>query len=150
MEFMPEEKRHKWTVSPFTAILLMVALSVAGIASAPLLNIQYTPTAPGREVEVSFRYPDASAQVVEGEITSPLEGVLSALGGITEVSSVSQKGSGSVRVRFAKGKDMDAARFEVHRPSGMYILPFLVGFRIRTSAWPGRLQAGQNLNWSMC
>ena len=110
---MLEEKRHKWAVSPFTAILLMVALSVAGIASAPLLNIQYTPTAPGREVEVSFRYPDASAQVVEGEITSPLEGVLSALGGITEVSSVSQKGSGSVRVRFAKGKDMDAARFEV-------------------------------------
>ena len=91
----------------------MVALSVAGIASAPLLNIQYTPTAPGREVEVSFRYPDASAQVVEGEVTSPLEGVLSTLGGITEVSSVSQKGSGSVRVRFAKGKDMDAARFEV-------------------------------------
>ena len=110
---MPEEKRHKWAVPPFTAILLMVALSVAGIASAPLLNIQYTPTAPEQEVEVSFRYPDASAQVVEGEVTSPLEGVLSALGGITEVSSVSQKGSGRVHVRFAKGKDMDAARFEV-------------------------------------
>lgn len=113
MESMLEDKRHRWVVPPFTAILLMVALSVAGIASAPLLNIQYTPTAPGREVEVSFRYPEASAQVVEGEVTSLLEGVLSALGGITEVSSLSQKGSGSVSVRFAKGKDMDAARFEV-------------------------------------
>ena len=76
---MLEDKRHRWVVPPFTAILLMVALSVAGIASAPLLNIQYTPTAPGREVEVSFRYPEASAQGVEGEVTSLLEGVLSAL-----------------------------------------------------------------------
>ncbi len=110
---MSEEKSHRWVVPPFTAILLMLALSVAGVASAPLLNIQYTPAAPGREVSVSFSYPEASAQVVEAEVTSPLEGVFSVLGGITEVSSLSQKGGGNVRVCFAKGKDMEAARFEV-------------------------------------
>ncbi len=109
---MSEGKRHKGAIPPFTAILLLIALSVAGIASMPLLNIQYLPTAPNRELSVSYQYPYASAQVVEAQVTGLLEGVLSSLEGITDISSLSQKGSGKVTARFGKGKDMDAARFE--------------------------------------
>ena len=50
---------------------------------------------------------------MEAEATSLIEGALSAIGGVTEISSVSRKGSGSVSVYFRKGTDMDAARFEV-------------------------------------
>ncbi|MBR0285805.1 MAG: efflux RND transporter permease subunit [Bacteroidales bacterium] len=96
-----------------SAILVMLALSVLGIACIPRLNIQYMPTSGGRDIIVSFSYPEASQEVVEADVTSLLEGTLSSLGGITQVSSVSRKGSGSITVRFQKGKDMDAARFEV-------------------------------------
>lgn len=100
-------------IPPLTAVLLMAALSLVGLVSLPKLNIQYTPTIPGREISVSYSYPDASAEIVEAEVTSILEGALSSLGGTTNISSTSRKGSGSVIIRFRKGKDMDAARFEV-------------------------------------
>lgn len=109
---MPEKSVHRG-IPPLTAVLVMAALSLVGLASLPRLNIQYVPTAPGREISVSYSYPDASAEIVEAEVTSILEGALSSLVGITDIASTSRKGSGSVNVSFRKGKDMDAARFEV-------------------------------------
>lgn len=109
---MPEKSAHRG-IPPLTALLVMAALSLVGLASLPRLNIQYTPTAPGRGISVSYSYPEASAEIVEAEVTSLLEGALSSLGGITDIASTSRKGSGSVTVGFRKGKDMDAARFEV-------------------------------------
>lgn len=100
-------------IPPLAAVLVMVALSVLGIASLPRLNIQYTPTTAGREITVGYTYPDASPEIVEAEVTSILEGTLSSLGGITDIESTSRKGSGNVSITFRKGKDMDAARFEV-------------------------------------
>lgn len=109
---MPEKSTNRG-IPPLTAVLLMAALSLVGLASLQRLNIQYTPTAPSQEIAVSYSYPDASAEIVEAEVTSVLEGALSSLGGITDISSTSRKGSGSVSISFRKGKDMDAARFEV-------------------------------------
>ena len=91
----------------------MVALSLVGLASLPRLNIQYTPMTEGRTVYVSFYYPNASAEIIESEATSKIEGVLAGIRDVTDISSVSRKGSGSVSVKFRKGSDMDAARFEV-------------------------------------
>ena len=91
----------------------MVALSLVGLAALPRLNIQYTPMTEGRSVSVSFSYRGASAETIESEVTSKIEGVLAGIRNVTDVSSVSRKGSGSVSVKFRKGVDMDAARFEV-------------------------------------
>lgn len=91
----------------------MVALSLVGLASLPRLNIQYTPMTEGRTVTVSFYYPNASAEIIENEATSVIEGALAVLRNVTDISSASRKGSGSVKVTFRKGTDMDAARFEV-------------------------------------
>ncbi len=106
-----EERRNR--LSEFSVVLIMVALSLVGLASLPRLNIQYTPMTEGRTVTVSFSYRNASPEVVEGEVTSKIEGVLAGIRDVTDVSSASKKGSGSVSVKFRKGTDMDAARFEV-------------------------------------
>ena len=90
-----------------------LALSLVGLAALPRLNIQYTPMTEGRTVYVSFYYPNASAEIIESEATSKIEGVLAGIRDVTDISSVSRKGSGSVSVKFRKGSDMDAARFEV-------------------------------------
>ena len=90
----------------------MVALSLIGVASIRRLNIQYTPTAEERTLTVSFNYPNASAETVEAEATSKLEGVLSGLDHVSGVSSTSSKGGGTIQVSFNKGTDMDAVRFE--------------------------------------
>lgn len=103
---------HK-LIPPFSVVLIMVALSVLGIASISRLNVQYTPTSTGRSIQVTYTLRDASADLIEAEATSRLEGVLSGIRGSTEVSSISRKGSGSVSLTFRKGFDMNAARFEV-------------------------------------
>ena len=99
-------------IPPFSVVLIMVALSLIGMASIRRLNIQYTPTAEERTLTVSFDYPNASAETVEAEATSKLEGVLSGLDHVSGVSSTSSKGGGTIQVSFNKGTDMDAARFE--------------------------------------
>ena len=91
----------------------MVALSVVGIASIPRLNVQYTPAPTGRSIQVSYALRDASAEIIEAEATSLLEGVLSGIQGSTDISSLSEKGYGEITVEFRKGTNMEAARFEV-------------------------------------
>lgn len=99
--------------SPFSVILVMVALSLVGIASIGRLKVQYKPVSGGRSISVSYRMPGASAEVVEAEATSRIEGVLSGLDGCSGVSSTSRRGSGIVTVTFDRRTDMAAARFAV-------------------------------------
>ncbi|MCF0164736.1 MAG: efflux RND transporter permease subunit, partial [Bacteroidales bacterium] len=102
------ERNHRF--SPFSVILIMIALSVVGIASLPLLNIQHKPSSGTKSISVSFSYPGASAEIVEGAVTCKIEGVLSGIMGNTGISSVSRKGTGTVTVDFGKDTDMAAAR----------------------------------------
>ena len=74
-------------IPSFSVLLVMAVLSVIGIASLPLLNIQYKPSSASRTITVSFSYPGASPEIVEAEVTSKLEGVISRVEGNTEVSS---------------------------------------------------------------
>ena len=97
----------------FTVLLLMVVMSLSGLATVPLLNIQYAPENTGRVLTVSFTWPDASERIVEAEATSVLEGVLSGLADCSSVTSVSERGRGDITLRFRKGTNMDAARLEV-------------------------------------
>lgn len=99
--------------SPFSVILVMVALSVIGIASFGMLRIQYKPASGGHSISVSYRMNGATSEVVESEVTSKLEGVLSSLKGCSGTSSTSRKGSGNVKISFDKKTDMAAARFDV-------------------------------------
>ncbi|MBP3202855.1 MAG: efflux RND transporter permease subunit [Bacteroidales bacterium] len=104
---------HRFRLSPFSVVLVMVAMSIVGIACLPMLKVQYAPSAPGRSITVAYTLSDASPEIIEAEATSRIEGILSLIRGTTGVASVSKKGSGSVAVSFQKGTDMDAARFEV-------------------------------------
>lgn len=103
----------KRSISPFSVVLIAVALSVVGIASLRMLSIQHKPSDPGSSIRISWSMSGASAELIEAEVTSKIEGVLSGLSGCSGTSSVSRKGSGEVNVSFAKGTDMAAARFDV-------------------------------------
>ena len=100
-------------IPPFTVILLMAVLAVTGIAGIPLLNVQYSPVPADKSITVSYSWGEASERVMETEVTSRLAGVLTGIRNCSSVSSVSDRGSGSVTLKFRKGTDMAAARFEV-------------------------------------
>lgn len=100
-------------ISSFSVVLLMAVAAIIGAACFSMLKVQYTPSAAGNEITVKFSYPEASARIVESEVTSKLEGVFSTITSCSKVSSVSGDGSGSISVVFTKGTDMQAARFEI-------------------------------------
>jgi len=86
---------------------------IVGGSMLPLLNVQLTPSRSLPGLTVSYRWSDASARVIEQEVTSKLEGLFSSVKGIKEVSSVSSKGYGRINLSFKKTVNLDAARFEI-------------------------------------
>lgn len=107
---MPGRRRG---IPAFSVLLIMAVAAVMGIASIPMLNVQFAPSTAGRSISVSFSWNGASERIMEAEVTSRIEGVLSGMKNCTSISSVSGKGYGSVTLDFRKGTDMAAARFEI-------------------------------------
>ena len=101
------------TFSPFTLIVTFVCLSLVGLALMPLLPVKLSPsrTLPG--LTVSFTMPGNSSRVIEAEVTSRLEAMLSRVKGVKGINSISDNGSGSITLEMDKHADMDATRFEV-------------------------------------
>ena len=100
-------------ISSFSVLLLMAVAAVVGIACFPRLKVQYTPSAATKNITVNFQYPGASARIVEAEVTSRLEGVLSTVRACSGIRSVSRDGSGSITLTAARRADLEAVRFEV-------------------------------------
>lgn len=97
----------------FSVILVFVVLMIIGCGTIPLLNIQYTPNVQGSELSVSYNWPNASAKLVEMDVTSKLEGVIAAVNGVKKVSSISRKGSGSITIELKDKDNLESVRFEV-------------------------------------
>ena len=99
--------------SSFTLIVTFVCLSLVGLALVPLLPVKLSPSHDMPGLSVSFSMPGNSARVVETEVTSRLEGMLSRVNGIKNITSVSDNDGGYISIGLDKHTDMDATRFEV-------------------------------------
>lgn len=111
-----KEKKKKRVVtgwSSFTLIVTFVCLSMVGLALIPLLPVKLSPSHNMPGLTVSFSMPGNSARVIESEVSSRLEGILSRVNGIKNINSTSDNGSGSIRIELDKHADIDATRFEV-------------------------------------
>lgn len=110
---MIQKDKDKKTFSSFTLIVTFVCLSLVGLSLAPLLPVKLSPSHTLPRLTVSFSMPGNPAQVIESEVTSRLEGMLSRVGGIRNIYSTSDNGSGSVEIELDKYADIDMTRFEV-------------------------------------
>jgi multidrug efflux pump subunit AcrB len=99
--------------SSFSILIIFVLLVIVGISVLPLLNVQLNPSRSLPRLTVSYYWTDASARVIEQEVTSRLEGVFSSVKGIKDISSVSGKGYGQIDLSFKKDINLDAVRFEL-------------------------------------
>lgn len=64
-------------------------------------------------VNVSASYPGANADIIESQITEPLEKALNSVEGIRSVSSSSNQGRSNITVEFNLGMDMEKATNDV-------------------------------------
>ena len=73
--------------SSFTVIVVFVCLTLTGLALGNLLPVNPHPDHSMPELTISFSMPKASASLVESELSSPLEKVLSGIAGLTGITS---------------------------------------------------------------
>ncbi|MDR2139621.1 MAG: efflux RND transporter permease subunit [Tannerella sp.] len=98
--------------SSFTAIVIFLCLSLAGVALIPQLPVKLSPSYTLPRLSVSFSMPGHSSRVVEMQVTSRLEAMLARIGGIREMHSNSDNGGGRITLELDRHADVDAARFE--------------------------------------
>ncbi|MDE6696915.1 MAG: efflux RND transporter permease subunit [Muribaculaceae bacterium] len=102
------------SVSPFTLLMVMVICMAAGIAVIPLLDVEPEPRPrQGKTITVSFNWNSASPKVIEQNVTSRIEGVVSAIKGVESISSVSNFGSGRVEIELKPQANVSATKFEI-------------------------------------
>jgi len=98
--------------SSFSIILIFTCLSLAGVFFIPLLPIKLSPSLTLPEINISFSMPNNSARIIEMEVTSKLEAMLSRMKNVERIQSTSSNGRGEISIRMNKHADMDIARFE--------------------------------------
>ncbi|MCR5361977.1 MAG: efflux RND transporter permease subunit [Bacteroidales bacterium] len=98
----------------FSILLTLCILLLVGAALVPGLDIADKPRPrQGSTLTISYQWRGASAKVVEQNVTSRIEGLVSSVGGVESVSSVSNFGSGRVTVQLKEGASVAGAKFEI-------------------------------------
>ena len=98
---------------PVLATVMNPIILLIGIISYNRLAIRLIPNVDVPIVTVRTVYPGANAQVIESQITKPIEDMLSGIEGIEYISSVSRAEVSQVTMRFLLERDADAAASDV-------------------------------------
>ncbi|ATB41921.1 acriflavine resistance protein B [Cystobacter fuscus] len=113
---MSEPKRgiSSWFVThPVATTLLTLGVILLGSFAYPRLPIAPLPEAEFPTIQISAALPGASAETMASAVATPLEVQLSAVPGITEMTSSSALGVTSITLQFDLEKDIDTAAQEV-------------------------------------
>lgn len=98
----------------FSILLVMCILMVIGMALTPQLDISNEPRPEqGKTLTIVYWWQNASAKVVEQNITSRIEAAVSMVKGVKKVSSLSLFGSGRISVEMKPNANVSMAKFEI-------------------------------------
>ena len=98
---------------PVATTLLVVAITLAGLAAFPLLPVSPLPQVEFPTISVSAGLPGASPETMASSVATPLERQFGHIAAVTEMSSSSALGSTSLTLQFALDRDIDAAARDV-------------------------------------
>jgi len=98
---------------PVLATVMNLVILLIGLIAYDRLSVRLIPDVDVPIVTVATYYPGANAQVIETEITKPVEDVLSGIEGIDYISSISRAELSQVSVRFKLDRDPDGAASDV-------------------------------------
>ncbi|MEU4572725.1 efflux RND transporter permease subunit [Nonomuraea sp. NPDC023979] len=88
-------------------ILIAVVLSAFGAFTIPQLKQQLLPSLSFPGAFVVAPYPGASPEIVEEQVTEPLEDAFQGLAGMESMTSTSKEGLAQIQVAFAFGTDIE-------------------------------------------
>ncbi len=98
---------------PVLATVLNIILLILGAIGFSYLGVRDYPSVDPSIVTVSTNFPGANADVIETQITEPLESAINGIPGIRSISSVSRDGASRITVEFNLEVDMETAANDV-------------------------------------
>ncbi len=98
---------------PVLALVVNLVILIAGIQSIRSLNVRQYPRSENASVTVTTVYVGASAELVRGFITAPLERAIAAADGIDYIQSASKLGLSTITVRLKLNYDANKALAEI-------------------------------------
>ena len=98
---------------PVFATVVSLLIILIGAVSFNRLTVREYPKIDEPVVTVSVRYAGASAEVIETQVTKPLEDSIAGIDGVDVITSISRADQGQITVRFRLEKDADSAAAEV-------------------------------------
>jgi multidrug efflux pump len=94
---------------PVLATVFAIVILLFGVVGVTFLGIREFPSVDPPIISVRTDYPGANSDVIETQITEPLEQSINGIQGIRSLTSVSRQGGSEITVEFQLSVDMETA-----------------------------------------
>src|SRR5690606_1773194 len=98
---------------PVLAVVLSIIIILFGVIGFNFLGVRDYPAIDPPNISVRTSYSGANAEIIESQITEPLEKAINGIAGIKNITSSSSQGSSNINVEFEVGIDLEAAANDV-------------------------------------
>ena len=98
---------------PVLAIVINIIIIVFGVIGFKFLGVRDYPAIDPPNISVSTSYAGANADIIESQITEPIEKSINGIAGIKNITSTSSQGRSSINVEFELGGDLETAANDV-------------------------------------
>ena len=98
---------------PVLTIVMNLLLILFGIIGYTFLGIREFPSIDPAQISVRTNYAGANADIIESQITEPIEKAINSIDGIRNISSSSNQGSSNINIEFNLGKNLEEAANDV-------------------------------------
>ena len=98
---------------PVFTVVIALVITVLGLIGFGFIGVREYPVIESPVISVLANYSGATAEVIEAQITEPLEEAINSVAGVKTLTSVSRDGASRIRVEFELGTDLDAAANDV-------------------------------------
>ncbi len=95
------------------ATVFVIVIVLFGVIGMTYLGVREFPSVDPPVISVSTSYPGANSDVIETQITEPLEQAINAVPGIRSLTSTSRQGNSRITVEFELSVDMETAANDV-------------------------------------
>ena len=98
---------------PVASIVMSLIIILFGVVGYTFLGVRLYPAIDPPTINVQTSYTGANAEIIESQITEPLEKAINGIEGIKSISSSSSTGSSTINVEFNVGADLEKAANDV-------------------------------------
>jgi len=98
---------------PVLTIVLNLLIILFGFIGYTFLGVREFPSIDPAQVSIRTNYTGANSDIIESQITEPLEKAVNAIDGIRNITSSSNQGSSNITIEFNLDKDLEEAANDV-------------------------------------